>query len=76
VLDDVGYLDGIATRSAERGRGYASATTAALCAAAMRAHVTRTFLLADPKAPAVVRMYERLGFRRAGLIASTKAPVT
>ena len=76
VLDGVGYLDGIATRPAERGRGYASATTAALCAAAARAHVTRTFLLADPEAPAVVRMYERLGFRRAGLIASTKAPVT
>ncbi len=32
-------------------------------------------LFADPDAPAVLRLYERLGFREVGRIAATKGPI-
>jgi hypothetical protein len=32
------------------------------------------YLLADPGAPRVIAMYERLGFREVGRLASTRGP--
>ena len=76
LLEDVGYVDNVATFPDARGRGYASAVTRAVVDAATRAGVEGVFLLADPDEPAVVRMYERLGFEGAGRLASTRGPIT
>jgi ribosomal protein S18 acetylase RimI-like enzyme len=75
LLADVGYVDNVATFPDARGRGYASAITRAVIGAARGAGVEGIFLLADPDEAAVVRMYERLGFRDAGRLASTRGPV-
>jgi ribosomal protein S18 acetylase RimI-like enzyme len=75
LLEDVAYLDNVCTFPGARGRGYASAVTTRAIAegrAAGAAHVT---LLADPDAPAVVRMYERLGFEVAGRLSSVRGAV-
>ena len=74
VLEGVGYVDNVATEPAARGRGYASALTAHAVRAA-RGSADRVVLLADPDEPAVVRMYERLGFREVGRLASTRGPI-
>jgi ribosomal protein S18 acetylase RimI-like enzyme len=74
VLEGVGYVDNVATDPAYRGRGYASALTVHAVAQA-RTDVERVVLLADPEEPAVVRMYERIGFREVGRLASTRGPI-
>ena len=75
VLDDVGYVDNIATFPPFRGRGLASAVTATIARAARRAGANHVFLLADPEASAIVSMYERLGFGSAGTLASARRPI-
>jgi ribosomal protein S18 acetylase RimI-like enzyme len=75
VLEGVGYVDNVATFPEARGRGYASAVTAEIAMRARSAGADRTILLADPDDGAVVRMYERLGFRPAGRLASTRGPL-
>ena len=75
VFGDVGYVDNIATFPAFRGRGLASAVTAAIARAARRAGANHVFLLADPEASAIVSMYERLGFGSAGSLASARGPI-
>jgi ribosomal protein S18 acetylase RimI-like enzyme len=75
VLGDVGYVDNIATFPPFRGRGLASAVTATLARDARRAGANHVFLLADPEAPAIVSMYERLGFASAGTLASARGPI-
>lgn len=75
MLDGVGYVDNVATTPRFRGRGYASAVTTAVVDAAGADGVETIFLLADPDEAAVVRMYERLGFRQAGRLASTRGPL-
>lgn len=75
MLGDVGYVDNIATFPPFRGRGLASAVTATIARAARRAGANHVFLLADPEASAIVSMYERLGFRSAGTLASARGPI-
>jgi ribosomal protein S18 acetylase RimI-like enzyme len=75
VLDGVGYVDNVATFPQARGRGYATSITAEIASQARLAGAGRTILLADPDDGPVVRMYERLGFRRVGLLASTRGPL-
>lgn len=75
LLDGVGYLDNVCTFPAARGRGYASALTIRAAREARDAGATDVTLLADPQAASVIRMYERLGFEPAGLIAATRGPV-
>lgn len=74
VLEDVALIDDVATVERARGRGYASALTATAARVALAAGARHVCLLADPGAPAVVAMYERIGFRRAGHLPSTKGP--
>jgi ribosomal protein S18 acetylase RimI-like enzyme len=74
-LDGVGYVDNVATFPEARGKGLATAVTAAIVAEARRSGAGTVFLLVDPEDVAVVRMYERLGFRETGRIASTKGPI-
>ena len=75
VLEDVGYVDNVATFPHARGRGLAGAVTASLVREAAARGATNVCLLADPQATSVVRMYERLGFRGVGLLAATRGPV-
>jgi predicted GNAT family acetyltransferase len=75
LLGDVAYVDNVATFPEARGRGFASAATGAVIDAALAEGVEGIFLLADPDESAVVRMYERIGFRGAGRLASTRGPV-
>jgi len=75
VLGDVGYVDNIATFPSFRGRGLASAVTAAIAREARAAGANHVFLLADPEASAIVSMYERLGFGSVGRLASTRGPI-
>ncbi len=74
VLEGVGYLDHVVTFPDARRRGHAEALTrtAVLEAAAMGAE--RIYLLAEPDADAV-RIYERVGFERAGHLASWLTPM-
>jgi ribosomal protein S18 acetylase RimI-like enzyme len=74
VLDGVGYLDNVATFPQARRRGFASALTARLTREARSEDAAHVILLADPEATLPVRMYERLGFREVGRLASTKGP--
>jgi ribosomal protein S18 acetylase RimI-like enzyme len=75
VLQGVGYVDNVATFPEARRRGYASAITGHIAREARSAGAEHVFLLADSDALATVRMYERLGFRGAGKLASTRGPV-
>lgn len=75
LLESVGYVDSVATTPEARGRGHASAITAMIVADAYDAGAREVFLLADPDDGAVVRLYERLGFRELGRLASTKGPM-
>lgn len=74
-LDDVGYIDNVATFPDARGRGFASAITARAALEARSGGADTVALLADPLDQAVVGMYERLGFVEAGRLASTKGPM-
>ena len=75
VLDGVGYVDNVVTFPEARGRGLASNVTTALISAAHADGADHVCLFADPTASSVVRMYERLGFRRAGMLAATRGPL-
>ena len=75
VLDGVGYVDNVATFPRERGKGYASALTERAVSEALASGAGHVCLLADPDETAVVRMYQRLGFRDVGRLASTKGPL-
>jgi len=75
VLAGVGYLDNVATFPQARGRGFASAISLGATRWARGAGASHVVLLADPDEPAVVKMYERLGFREVGRLASTRGPL-
>jgi ribosomal protein S18 acetylase RimI-like enzyme len=75
VLDSVGYIDNVATFPHARGRGYASALASHLVRTAADMGTDATFLIADPDDQPVVRLYERIGFREVGRLASTKGPI-
>ena len=75
VLEGVGYVDNVATFPDARGRGLASRVTATLVRTALAHGAGHVCLFADPNAAWVVRMYERLGFRPAGMLAATRGPV-
>ena len=74
TLGGVGYLDNVATFPNERGRGLATALTMRAIAEARSAGSAHICLLADPDDVAVVKMYERIGFRDVGRLASTRGP--
>lgn len=75
VLGEVGYIDNVATFDHARGRGFASAITTRMIRVAQAGGASHVCLFADPDDRSVVRMYERLGFRGAGLLAATRGPV-
>lgn len=75
VLDDIGYIDNVATFPRARGRGLASAVTAHMIGVAVESGASHVCLFADPDDRSVVGMYERLGFRHAGVLAATRGPV-
>ena len=74
-LEGVGYLDNVATFPEARGRGMATAIVSRAIELARGSGAEHVSLFADPDALPVVRMYERLGFREVGRLASTKGPV-
>ena len=74
VLDGAAYIDDIATLPGSRGRGFASAVVRTIVREARGAGATEIYLLADPGTPRVIAMYERLGFREVGRLASTRGP--
>ena len=74
VLGGTAYVDDVATLPGSRGRGYASAIVARILEEARTGGVGELYLLADPGAPRVIAMYERLGFREVGRLASTRGP--
>ena len=73
VLERVGYLDHVVTFPDARRRGHAEALTRTAVARAARMGAERVYLLAEPDSPAV-RIYERVGFARAGHLASWLSP--
>jgi ribosomal protein S18 acetylase RimI-like enzyme len=75
LLEGVGYLDNVATFPQARGRGLASSLVVRAIELARETGARHVSLFADPDNAAVVRMYERLGFREVGRLASTKGPV-
>lgn len=75
MLEDVGYIDNVATFEHARGRGFASALTGRMIQVALASGASHVCLFADPDDRRVVGMYERLGFRGAGVIAATRGPV-
>jgi ribosomal protein S18 acetylase RimI-like enzyme len=75
LLDGVAYIDNVATFPKARGRGHASAVTTRMIRAARAAGASRVCLFADPDDRSVVGMYERLGFRAAGMLAATRGTV-
>jgi ribosomal protein S18 acetylase RimI-like enzyme len=74
LLEGAAYIDDVAALPRSRGRGFASAIVARILDEADAAGAARVYLLADPAAPRVVAMYERLGFREVGRLASTRGP--
>jgi len=75
VVDGLGYVDDVATLPHARGRGHASSVVTRIVAEAGLAGADVVTLLADPAAPRVIAMYERLGFRETGRIVSSRGPV-
>lgn len=75
TLEGVGYLDNVATFPPARGRGSATAIASRAIAEARTAGAQHVFLLVDPHDTAIVKMYERIGFREAGRLAATRGPV-
>jgi ribosomal protein S18 acetylase RimI-like enzyme len=74
LLDEVAYIDNVATFARARARGLASAVTTRIVREATSAGAANICLLADPDDGAVVSLYERLGFREVGRLASTRGP--
>ena len=75
LLEGVGYLDNVATFPQARGRGLASSVVTRAIDLAHEAGADHVSLFADPDDVAVVRMYERLGFREVARLATTRGPV-
>jgi ribosomal protein S18 acetylase RimI-like enzyme len=75
LLEDVGYLDNVATFPQARGRGLASSIVSRAIDLARGSGADHVSLFAEPDDVAVVHMYERLGFREAGRLASTRGSV-
>ncbi|HEY7666587.1 MAG TPA: GNAT family N-acetyltransferase [Actinomycetota bacterium] len=75
IFDRVGHVDNVTTFPEARGRGFATAITARIVEEAPDAGADHLMLFADPDAPQVLRLYERLGFREVGRIAATRGPV-
>lgn len=75
LLDDVGYLDNVATFPDARGRGFASAVASRIAHEAAGAGARHLWLLCDPDDAPVIGLYRRLGFRAVGSLASTRGPV-
>jgi ribosomal protein S18 acetylase RimI-like enzyme len=75
LLEGSAYLDNVATFPEARGRGYATALTTRIAGEAQAAGAGHLWLLCDADDADVVRMYRRVGFREAGLIASTRGPL-
>jgi ribosomal protein S18 acetylase RimI-like enzyme len=75
ILEDVGYVDNVATAPAFRGRGFARAVTSHVVRTALAEGAETVFLLADPDEASIVALYERLGFREVTRLASTRGPL-
>ena len=75
VLQDVGYIDNVATFPVARGRGYASALTDHAARDALAHGAQHVILLADPDDTSAVGIYRRLGFGEVGRLASTRGPL-
>jgi len=75
LLEGVAYLDNVATFPHARGRGMASSLVTRAIELARADGAEHVSLFADPADAAVVRMYERLGFREVGRLPSTRGPV-
>jgi ribosomal protein S18 acetylase RimI-like enzyme len=69
VHDGVGYVDNVITLPEARRRGIAAAIVSHAVEEAKAAGAGSVYLLADQPGP--IRLYERLGFREVGRIAST-----
>ena len=74
VLEGSGYLDHVVTFPQARRRGHAEALTRRVLAEAAAVGAERTYLLAEPAGTAE-RIYGRLGFERAGHLASWLSPI-
>jgi len=74
ALEGSAYLDHVVTFPPARRRGHAQALTRRALVEAVRAGADRTYLLAEPGGVAE-RIYARLGFERAGHLASWLAPI-
>jgi ribosomal protein S18 acetylase RimI-like enzyme len=74
ALEGSAYLDHVVTFPAARRRGHAEALTRRATLEAARAGAERTYLLAEPGGVAE-RLYARLGFQRAGHVASWLSPI-
>ena len=74
TLEDVGYLDNVATFPQARGRGLATALVARAIAEAREGGAKHVCLFADPNDEAAAKMYERIGFREVGRLPATRGP--
>jgi GNAT superfamily N-acetyltransferase len=74
VLEDLGFVDLVATFPHARRRGHATALTHRALAEAGNVGAAPTYLLAEPGA-AAVQLYERLGFERVTHVASWITPL-
>lgn len=68
-----GYVDNVVTFPEARRRGVATAIVGRIVGEAREAGARRTFLLAEQ--PNAIRLYERLGFRSVGRVASSLRPL-
>ena len=73
VLEGSGFLDHVVTLPQARRRGHADALTRRALGEAAAVSAERTYLLAEPDG-AAERIYARLGFERAGHLASWLSP--
>jgi ribosomal protein S18 acetylase RimI-like enzyme len=71
LFSGAAYVDHVVTFAPARGKGHASAVVARIVDAAQLGGAEAVFLLADPDGP--ITLYERLGFREIGRLASTFA---
>jgi len=72
--DGIGYVDHVVTFPEARARGFASAIVARIVHDAREAGDDRVYLLAE-SGTGPIPLYQRLGFRAVGQVASSLAPV-